>query len=40
MTLYRRLTLVAEGGPDRHRLLPGLPARSDAAEVLGWLRSR
>jgi peroxiredoxin len=40
MTLYRRLTLVAESGRILKAFYPVFPPDRDAAEVLGWLRSR
>jgi peroxiredoxin len=40
MTLYRRLTLVAEEGRAIKAFYPVFPPDRDAAEVLGWLRSR
>ena len=40
MTLYRRLTLVAEAGEIVKAFYPVFPPDRNAAEVLGWLRSR
>jgi peroxiredoxin len=40
MTLYRRLTLIAEGNRIVKAFYPVFPPDRDAAEVLGWLRSR
>ena len=40
LTLYRRLTLVAEEGRVIKVFYPVFPPDRDAAEVLGWLRSR
>ena len=40
MTLYRRLTLVAEGGRIATAFYPVFPPDRDAGQVLGWLRSR
>jgi peroxiredoxin len=40
MTLYRRLTMVAEAGVVVKVFYPVFPPDRDAAEVLGWLRSR
>jgi peroxiredoxin len=40
MTLYRRLTLVAERGRITTVFYPVFPPDRNAAEVLGWLRSR
>jgi peroxiredoxin len=40
MTLYRRLTMVAERGRITTVFYPVFPPDRDAAEVLGWLRSR
>jgi peroxiredoxin len=40
ITLYRRLTLVAEDGAIRKAFYPVFPPDRDAAAVLGWLRSR
>lgn len=37
MTLYRRLTLVAEGGTIVKAFYPVFPPDRDAAAVLGWL---
>lgn len=37
MTLYRRLTLVAEGGRVVRAFYPVFPPDRNAAEVLGWL---
>jgi peroxiredoxin len=37
MTLYRRLTLVAEAGTIVKAFYPVFPPDRDAAEVLGWL---
>jgi peroxiredoxin len=37
MTLYRRLTLVAEGGRIAKVFYPVFPPDRDAAEVLSWL---
>ena len=39
MTLYRRLTLVAEGGAIVKTFYPVFPPDRDAATVLGWLSS-
>ena len=38
MTLYRRLTLVAEERRVVKAFYPVFPPDRDAAEVLGWLR--
>ena len=38
MTLYRRLTLVAEAGRIRKAFYPVFPPDRNAAEVLAWLR--
>ena len=38
MTLYRRLTLVAEAGAIVKAFYPVFPPDRDAAEVLAWLR--
>ncbi len=38
MTLYRRLTLVAEAGTIVKAFYPVFPPDRNAAEVLGWLR--
>jgi peroxiredoxin len=40
MTLYRRLTLVAEAGTIVKAFYPVFPPDRNAAEVLGWLRDR
>lgn len=40
MTLYRRLTLVAEDGAIVKAFYPVFPPDRDAAAVLDWLRSR
>jgi peroxiredoxin len=40
MRLYRRLTLVVEGGRIVRALYPVFPPDRDAARVLGWLQSR
>ncbi len=40
MTLYKRLTLVAEAGRIVKVFYPVFPPDRDAAEVLSWLRSR
>ncbi|HEY1285216.1 MAG TPA: peroxiredoxin [Solirubrobacterales bacterium] len=40
MTLYRRLTLIAEAGRIVKVLYPVFPPDRDAGEVLGWLRWR
>jgi len=40
LTLYKRLTLVAEGGRIVRAFYPVFPPDRDAAEVLGWLRGR
>jgi peroxiredoxin len=40
MTLYKRLTLVAEGGVIRKVFYPVFPPDRDAGEVLAWLRGR
>ena len=40
MTLYKRLTLVAEAGEIVKAFYPVFPPDRDAAEVLGWLRAR
>jgi peroxiredoxin len=37
MTLYRRLTLVAEAGVILKAFYPVFPPDRDAAEVLAWL---
>ena len=39
MTLYRRLTLVAEAGRIVKAFYPVFPPDRNAAEVLGWLRA-
>jgi peroxiredoxin len=39
MTLYKRLTFVAEGGTIVKAFYPVFPPDRDAADVLGWLRS-
>jgi peroxiredoxin len=39
MTLYKRLTLIAEGGTIRKVFYPVFPPDRNAAEVLTWLRS-
>jgi peroxiredoxin len=40
MTLYKRLTLIAEGGRIVAAFYPVFPPDRDASEVLGWLRDR
>ena len=40
MTLYKRLTLVAEAGRIVKVFYPVFPPDRDAAEVLAWLRGR
>jgi peroxiredoxin len=40
MTLYRRLTLIAEAGRIVKTFYPVFPPDRDAATVLGWLRGR
>lgn len=40
MTLYKRLTLVAEAGRIVKAFYPVFPPDRNAAEVLGWLRDR
>jgi peroxiredoxin len=40
MTLYRRLTLVAEAGTIVRAFYPVFPPCRDAIEVLGWLATR
>jgi peroxiredoxin len=40
MTLYKRLTFVAEGGRIVKVFYPVFPPDRDAAEVLTWLRER
>jgi peroxiredoxin len=40
MTLYRRLTLVAEAGTIVKAFYPVFPPDRDAAEVLAWLAAR
>ncbi len=40
MTLYKRLTLVAEAGEVVKAFYPVFPPDRDASEVLGWLRDR
>ena len=40
MTLYRRLTLIFEEGRIVKAFYPVFPPDRDAAEVLGWLRTR
>jgi peroxiredoxin len=40
MTLYKRLTLVAEGGKIAKVFYPVFPPDRDAAEVLAWLHRR
>ena len=40
ITLYRRLTLVAEAGKIVKAFYPVFPPDRDAAEVLGWLSER
>ncbi|HEY1355023.1 MAG TPA: peroxiredoxin [Solirubrobacterales bacterium] len=40
MTLYRRLTLIAERGRITTAFYPVFPPDRDAAQVLAWLRSR
>ena len=37
MTLYRRLTLIAEAGRIAKVFYPVFPPDRDAAEVLAWL---
>ena len=39
MTLYRRLTMVAEKGRIEKAFYPVFPPDRDASEVLGWLRT-
>jgi len=39
MTLYKRLTFIAEAGTIAKVFYPVFPPDRDAAEVLGWLRS-
>ena len=39
MTLYRRLTLVAEAGKIVKAFYPVFPPDRNAGEVLGWLRA-
>ncbi len=38
MTLYRRVTLIAERGRVRHVFYPVFPPDRNAAEVVAWLR--
>ena len=40
MTLYKRITLIVEGGAIAHVLYPVFPPDHNAAEVLAWLRER
>jgi peroxiredoxin len=40
MTLYRRLTLVVDGGTVEHAFYPVFPPDSHAAEVVAWLGAR
>jgi peroxiredoxin len=40
ITLYKRLTFVAEAGKIVKVFYPVFPPDRDAAEVLGWLRGR
>jgi peroxiredoxin len=40
MTLYKRLTFVAEGGTIVKAFYPVFPPDRDAGNVLAWLRSR
>ncbi len=40
MTLYKRLTFVAEAGEIVKTFYPVFPPDRDASEVLGWLRGR
>jgi len=40
MTLYKRLTLVAEGSRIVKVFYPVFPPDENAAEVIAWLRSR
>jgi peroxiredoxin len=40
LTLYRRLTMVIEGGAVSKAFYPVFPPDRDAAEVLTWLRAR
>jgi len=40
MTLYRRITLVAEGGTIAKAFYPVFPPDRDAAAVLAWLAAR
>ena len=40
MTLYKRLTLVADAGRIVKAFYPVFPPDRDAVEVLGWLRAR
>lgn len=40
MTLYRRLTLVAEAGTVVKAFYPVFPPDRDAAEVLAWLAAQ
>ena len=40
MTLYKRLTLVAEAGQITKVFYPVFPPDRDAGEVLAWLRRR
>ena len=40
MTLYRRLTFVAEGGRIAKVFYPVFPPNRNASEVLAWLSER
>ena len=40
MTLYRRLTLIIDGGRIEHVFYPVFPPDGHAAEVLAWLQDR
>ncbi len=40
MTLYKRLTFVAEAGEIVKAFYPVFPPDHDAGEVLAWLRGR
>jgi peroxiredoxin len=40
MTLYKRLTLIAEAGRISKVFYPVFPPDRDAAEVLAWLNRR
>ena len=40
MTLYKRLTFIAEAGVIVKAFYPVFPPDRDASEVLGWLRDR